>query len=134
MQMALTALTRPRISLGVSSCTIDMRMTTLTMSAAPVTINATSDKIKLVETPNTSVARPYTATASNIRRPTLRSTGQRVSTADISSAPTAGAARSNPRPVGPTCRISFANIGNSAVAPPSSTANKSSEIAPSTGL
>ena len=43
-----------------------------------------------------------------------------------------GALRKNPKPSGPTCRISRAKIGNSAVAPPNSTANRSSEIAPST--
>jgi len=37
-----------------------------------------------------------------------------------------------PRPVGPTCNTSRAYAGRSAVAPPNRTANKSSEIAPST--
>ena len=37
-----------------------------------------------------------------------------------------------PGPTAPTCRMSLAKIGSSAVAPPSSTANRSSEIAPST--
>ena len=134
MKIELTALTRPRISLGVSSCTIDMRITTLTMSAAPLTIKAAKEIANTVERPNTRVLKPNTATASNIRRPTLRSTGQRASTTDMSKAPTAGEARSNPSPQGPTCSTSLANIGNNAVAPPSNTANKSSEIAPSTGL
>ena len=43
----------------------------------------------------------------------------------------AGAARSTPRPVGPTCRIDLANTGSSATAPPNSTASRSSRIAPS---
>ncbi len=67
-----------------------------------------------------------------MRGPARRVIGQRVSASDIASAPIAGAARSRPRPQGPTCSMSLANIGSSAVAPPSSTANRSSEIAPST--
>ena len=47
------------------------------------------------------------------------------------SEPTAGAARRKPRPVGPTSRMSLANTGKSATAPPRSTAKRSSEIAPS---
>ncbi len=42
----------------------------------------------------------------------------------------AGPARSRPKPSGPTCSTSLAKAGSSAVAPPSSTANRSSEIAP----
>ena len=48
------------------------------------------------------------------------------------SAPSAGALRSRPSPAGPTARMSRAKIGSSAVAPPNSTQNRSSEIAPST--
>ena len=55
---------------------------------------------------------------------------RRASSAVIASAPTAGAARSTPSPQGPVCRMSRAYIGISAVAPPSSTANMSSEIVP----
>ena len=47
------------------------------------------------------------------------------------SAPTAGALRSRPSPTGPVWRIVCANTGASAIAPPSSTAKRSSEIAPS---
>ena len=42
-----------------------------------------------------------------------------------------GAVRSRPRPVGPICSTSCASAGKRAVAPPNSTANRSSEIAPS---
>ena len=44
-------------------------------------------------------------------------------------APRPGAARSQPRPAGPTCRMSFAKIGSSATAPPNNTANRSSVMA-----
>ena len=132
MNTELTALTRPRISSGVSSCTSDWRITTLTMSAAPTTTNATSDSANDVDNPNTNVAAPYNATAPSSTWPARRVIGQRVSATDSANAPAAGAARSRPRPHGPTNSTSFAKIGSSAVAPPSSTANRSSEMAPST--
>ena len=58
MKIELTALTRPRMASGVSSCTSDWRMTTLTMSAAPETSSATHESANTVDTPNTRVARP----------------------------------------------------------------------------
>ena len=45
-------------------------------------------------------------------------------------APTATALRSTPSPNGPVCRIDFAKSGRRATAPPKSTANRSSVIAP----
>src|SRR5580700_3686527 len=45
-------------------------------------------------------------------------------------APIPGAQRSKPSPQGPVIRISLAYTGSSATAPPSSTANRSSEIDP----
>ena len=65
-------------------------------------------------------------------RPAWFSNDQRVSTSAIESAPTAGAARNSPSAHGPAANTSRANTGNSAVTAPSSTANRSSEIAPST--
>ena len=59
-----------------------------------------------------------------------RGGGRSASHADIKTAPTAGAARRTPSPCGPTCRISSAKIGRIATAPPNSTANRSSVIAP----
>ncbi|MCY1541784.1 hypothetical protein D9M68_774870 [compost metagenome] len=46
-------------------------------------------------------------------------------------APQAGAARSAPSAQGPAFRMSLAKMGSSAVAPPSSTANRSSDRVPS---
>ncbi len=57
-----TALTRPRIASGVRIWASDMRMTMLTTSAAPSTVRAISESVKLVETPNTTVAAPKTIT------------------------------------------------------------------------
>ena len=132
MNTELTALTRPRISSGVASCTSDWRITTLTMSAAPDKASTASDSAKLVDRPNSTIVAPYSATDPSSQTPLRRCTGQRVSSSDITNAPAAGAARSNPKPQGPVCRMSRAKIGSSATAPPSSTANRSSETAPST--
>ena len=108
MKIELTAATRPRMASGVSSCTKVWRVTTLTLSAAPVTASASSDRPKCSDRPNTTVATPNTATAPSSLPPTRRCKGQRARTSDIASAPTAGAARSRPRPCGPVCRMSRA--------------------------
>ncbi|MNS81360.1 hypothetical protein D3C72_1150710 [compost metagenome] len=108
MKIELTALTRPRMASGVSSCTSVWRITTLTMSAPPDTASAMSETRKLFDSPNTTMHSPNAPTASSSVRPTLRSTGRRVSAIDITSAPTAGALRSRPRPQGPVCRMSLA--------------------------
>ncbi len=51
MKTMLTALTRPRISCGVRSCTTVERITTLTMSVAPSTASAASDSPKCRDSP-----------------------------------------------------------------------------------
>ena len=58
MNVEFTALTRPRISSGVSSWTSVWRITTLTMSAAPLSASAASDRTKSVDSANPSIARP----------------------------------------------------------------------------
>ena len=58
MKTEFTALTRPRISLGVSICTRVWRTTTLTMSAAPDSASTRSDKTKLVDRPKTTMHTP----------------------------------------------------------------------------
>jgi hypothetical protein len=83
-------------------------MTTLTVSAAPITLSATSDSPRFRERAKTSVPTPKTTTACNIRIPTRRVMVRRARTAVIASAPTAGAARSTPSPHGPVCRMSRA--------------------------
>jgi len=134
MKMELTAATRPRMSSGVSSCVSVCRVTTLMLSAAPVKARASIDSHTDCDRPNTMVARPKAATDSSSRVPTWRCSGQRVSTSDIVSAPTAGEARSRPRPQASVCRMSRANMGSSAEAPPSSMAKRSSVVAPSSTL
>ena len=83
MKRPFTAVTRPRTSSGVPSCTSVMRITTLTMSEAPSTASAASATTKLFDSANTTVESPKPATAANIILPAPRSIGQRVSTSAI---------------------------------------------------
>jgi hypothetical protein len=63
-------------------------------------------------------------------RPTCCRGDQFVKVKAISSAPRPGDARNRPSPHGPVPSTSRANTGSSANTPPSTTANRSSEIAP----
>ncbi len=130
INIAFTALTRPRSASGVCSCTSMWRTNTLTMSAAPSTVSTARESEKLVDTPKVIVASPKMTTPPNIAAPARSVIGRTVSQAAVTAAPTPGAARSRPRPSGPTCRISLAYAGRSAVAPPKRTAKRSIEIAP----
>ncbi len=125
-----TALTRPRMSSGVSICTSVKRITTLTASDAPSTASAAIDSRNDVDSANTMVAMPNSATQKNMMRPICRVSGQLTSVADTATAPIAGAARNRPSPSGPVWNTSSAKIGSNAVVPPSSTANRSSEMTP----
>ena len=78
----LTALTRPRMSSGVSICTSVIRITTLTESAAPRTASASIDSQNELDRPNTMVAMPNTATAVNSMRPMRCRERRRVSDRD----------------------------------------------------
>ena len=75
MKTILTALTRPRISSGVPSCTSVCRTITLTMSQAPTAISAAIDSTTLRESPKTIVKRPKPATHDNIAAPARRCNG-----------------------------------------------------------
>ena len=105
-------------------------MTTLMQSAAPMTTNVTSDIQNDVENAKTIVPNPKIATEMKSCRPTWFSSGNLERKKVIAKAPRAGADCSSPNPVGPTRSMSFAKIGSIAVAPPSSTANKSKDMAP----
>src|SRR5829696_151309 len=72
MNMEFTALTRPRIASGVSSCTSSWRTYTLTMSPAPNKASTAMDSQKCFETPKMTVATPNAATPPNIQRPAWR--------------------------------------------------------------
>src|SRR6184192_832413 len=117
---------RGRVSSGVTSWTIDPRMITLTLSNAPRRNNKPSDNQNILDNPKRIVAIPNPVTHHIKVWPACFIGGRCATTSATAKAPIAGAARSHPRPTGPTCRIWSAKIGISAVAPPSSTANRSS--------
>ena len=75
MKSECTALTRPRIASGVRICASETRMTMLTTSAAPRTVRATIDRMKLVDSPKATVATPKTITERNRVDPIRRSRG-----------------------------------------------------------
>src|SRR3712207_6544697 len=102
----LTAETRPRIWSGVRSCTSVCRITTLMLSNAPVKNSMANESQNDLDSPKTIVARPNPATARSRLRPARRIGGRCASSSAIQNAPMAGAARSHPNPVAPTCKIS----------------------------
>ena len=88
---------------------------------------------RLFERPKTTVAAPKTATAAEHHAPGwLAAAGGEVAARPAPRRWRPGARM--PKPCGPTCSTSRANTGSSAVAPPSSTAKRSSEMAPKTIL
>ena len=94
-----------------------------------------SDSQKLVDNANTTVATPNAATPPNIQRPACRWMGRRPSMNATMAAPTAGRGAQEPEARG--CRRAGScprTPACSATAPPNNTANRSSEIAPSTGF
>src|ERR1700733_180267 len=85
---------------GVASCTSEMRITMLTVSAAPRTASARIESQSWREMANTTVARPKTITAWNMRMPARRLMAWRARAPVMSKAPTAGTAQhaQSPRP------------------------------------
>ena len=98
------------------------------MSAAPLAASSASDS-QNTATARTQQKRPNSATAD---RNGARPAGRRPQRQQRRHQHRAdrGRARTRRGPGGPTCRISSAKIGRRATAPPNSTANRSSVIAP----
>src|SRR5207302_11398887 len=105
MKILFTAETRPRISSGVTSWTIEPRMITLTLSTAPATNNIASESQSAVDKPKTTVAIPKPVTHQRSARPAWRIGGRYATTNAIANAPIAGAARSQPSPTAPQRKI-----------------------------
>ena len=123
----LTALTRPRISCGVRSGTTVERITTLTMSVAPSRTSAASDSPKWRDSPNTIVATPNSATQPSRIGPARRVSGRYARPTAVKAAPRPERAQVT-EAERPDVEDVAGEIGRSAAAPPSSTANRSSEI------
>src|SRR5215472_6887303 len=105
IKILFTDETRPRISSGVTSCTIDPRMITLTLSNAPTRNNKPSDNQNILDKPKRIVATPNPVTHHSKVLPARLIGGRCATISAIAKAPIAGTARIHPRPTGPTCRI-----------------------------
>ncbi len=107
------------------------RTTTEIMSDAPMTISAMQLSVMLRLRPKRMVAAPKRPTQKSMVLPARRLMGEMSSVRETASAPSDGMARNRPRPLAPECRMSEAKMGISEAAPPSRTANRSSEMEPS---
>src|SRR5206468_11162021 len=65
IKILFTDETRPRISSGVTNCTIEPRMITLTLSNAPTRHSTPSDNQNVFDNPNRMVAKPNPVTHQN---------------------------------------------------------------------
>src|SRR5262245_50719706 len=101
MKILFTDDTRPRISSGVTNCTIEPRMITLTLSNAPMRKSTPSDNQNTFDKPNTIVATPNPVTHHSNVSPACFIGGRCATSRAITKAPTAGIARIQPRPTGP---------------------------------
>src|SRR6201984_1658946 len=86
MNMLFTDETRPRISSGVTSCTMEPRMITLTLSNAPTRNNKPSDNQKIFDKPNRTVAIPNPETHQSKARPACFIGGRCATTIAIENA------------------------------------------------
>src|SRR6266436_2297289 len=101
MKILFTDDTRPRISSGVTSCTIEPRMITLTLSNAPMRKSTPSDNQNTFDNPNRIVDTPNPITHQSNVSPECFIGGRCAMSSAITKAPTAGIARIQPRPTGP---------------------------------
>src|SRR6476620_9400002 len=101
MKILFTDDTRPRISSGVTSCTIDPRMMTLTLSNAPMRKSTPRDNQNTFDKPNRIVATPNPVTHQSKVLPECFMGGKCAMISAVIKAPTAGIARIQPRPTGP---------------------------------
>src|SRR5882757_4643528 len=101
MKILFTDDTRPRISSGVTSCTIEPRMITLTLSNAPMRKSTPSDNQNIFDNPNRIVETPNPVTHQINVLPACFIGGRCAIVSAITKAPTAGIARIQPRPTGP---------------------------------
>ena len=103
-------------------------------SSNPLHIRATNDKKKFFDKANKMMQSPNPPTAKKSRRPWPLRIGKKVSISTLQMEPISAAAFSQPKPMGPMCRIVLANTGTMATAPPNNTAKRSSVNAPNTSL
>src|SRR5579871_1027995 len=96
MKIALTALTRPRMESGVSTCTRVDRTMTLIRSRAPATTSMAKDNQNHRETPKMTVAAPNPATAQSKADPAFFMGARWAMSMEATKAPKDWAACSQP--------------------------------------
>ena len=134
MNMEFTDITRPRSSSGVFNCKIVPLTTTLIPSSMPANIRAANESRNHFDNAKMIMQLPNPATAKNNFLPWFFCNGAKVSNTTMKMEPMSEAAFSQPKPSGPTLRISLAYTGTIATAPPNNTANRSRVMAPSTSF
>src|SRR5437867_484422 len=105
IKILFTDETRPRISSGVTSCTIEPRMITLTLSNAPMRKRTPSDNQNAFDNPNRIVAIPNPVTHQSKVLPACFIGRKCATIKAVAKAPIAGIARIQPRPTGPQWTI-----------------------------
>jgi hypothetical protein len=119
---------------GVMIGTIEFRILTLTISAAPYITNIIKDNQSIVDNEKIMVATPKTIVEYINIFPAFLIGGSCVKSIPVTTPPTAGIERSIPRPSGPILSISTANTGNIPIIPLNRTAARSIVIVPKTIL
>src|SRR6267143_5297887 len=103
IKILFTDETRPRISSGVTNCTMEPRMITLTLSNAPTINNTPSDNQNTLDKPNRIVATPKPVTHHRRALPACFIGGKWATAKAVPKAPIAGIARIQPSPTAPQC-------------------------------
>src|SRR5207248_881497 len=130
MKRLFTAETRPRFSSGVSNCTRVWRTTTLTLSTKPQIKSMAKESQNHLDKPKPIVPSPKMATAHKRVRPAFSKGGRWASKRAHKREPQGKADWSKPKLPGPARKMSLANTGSSAAAPPSRTAKRSRVMVP----
>jgi hypothetical protein len=129
------AVTRPRNSSGVTTCTMVPRSTTVTVSAAPATASDSSVSHRPGATAKTANAAPHTVTETSIARPCLVTCVSGPDSTAVTRPPTPIAVVNNPRVRGSPPNRAALIAGNSETGSPKNVALRSARNAPaSTGL
>lgn len=110
INIELTLITLPRILSGVFSCKIVPRVTTLMPSKKPLTSNAANETQNIFDSANMMMQTPKPATAYSNFLPCFLRIGNKVSSIIIITEPISEAAFSQPKPTGPTSKMSLANM------------------------
>ena len=124
MNIEFTLITLPRIFAGVFNCRMVPLITMLIPSRNPLNINTANESQNIFDKAKTMIQTPNPPTAYNNFFPCCLCNGKSVSNTTTKIEPISDAAFSQPNPMAPDLRISFAKTGIMATAPPNNTANR----------